>query len=117
MLERVRRAMIAEAIIPSVTLGSTRCQRSPPPVAGNQPRCREKATIIRSPSQKLGIDTPSSATIIDPASNQELRSSAAMRPSGTPIATATAMLASASCAVLPTFSPISVATNGCFHAL
>src|SRR5215470_12147405 len=110
MLERVRRAMIAEAIIPRVTLGRTRCQRSPPPVAGNQPRCNEKAKIIRRPSQKLGIDTPRSATIIEPASNQELLKSAAVSPSGTPIATATAMLARASCAVLPTFSPISVAT-------
>ena len=57
--------MIAEAIMPRVTLGSTRWSRSPPPVAGNQPRCRENAKISRSPSQKLGIDTPRSATTIE----------------------------------------------------
>ena len=111
MLDRVSRAMIADAITPSVTAGMTRWGRSPPPVAGNQPRCSEKTKISRRPSQKLGIDTPSSATTIAPTSSQELRPSAATRPSGTPRPIATSMLARASWAVLPTFSAISVATG------
>src|SRR6267142_6845993 len=111
MLERVRRAMIAAAIVPRVTLGSTRLRRSPPPVAGNHPRWRENVKISRSPSQKLGIATPSSATAIEATPSHELRPSADRRPSGMPSAIATAMLESASCAVLPTFSAISVATG------
>ena len=103
--------MIAAAIVPRVTLGSTRCTRSPPPVAGNQASRSEKAKIRRRPSQKLGIETPRSATTIEPTSSHEFRKRAASSPSGTPIATATAMLASASPPVLATFSPISVATG------
>ena len=103
--------MIAEAIVPSVTAGRTRWARSPPPVAGNHARCREKTKISRRPSQKLGMDTPSSAIAIEPTSSHEFRESAAIRPSGTPMATATAMAAAASSIVLPTFSPISVVTG------
>ena len=64
-----------------------------------------------SPSQKLGIDTPSRAAAIAPTSSHEFRPSAATRPRGTPSATATSMAARASWAVLPTFSAISVATG------
>ena len=63
------------------------------------------------PSQKLGIDTPSNAVPIEATSSQEFRDSAASRPSGTPTATATSMAATASCAVLATFSAISVVTG------
>ena len=38
----------------------------------------------RRPSQKLGIDTPSRATAIEPTSSHEFRPSAATRPRGTP---------------------------------
>src|SRR6267142_1540899 len=111
MLERVSRAMIAAAIMPRATAGMTRWSRSPPPVAGSQPRCREKTKISRKPSQKLGIATPSSATTIAATSSQELRPSAASRPSGTPRPIATSMLASASWPVLPMFSVISAVTG------
>ena len=110
-MERVSRAMIAEAMSPSVTAGMTRCGRSPPPVAGNQPRCSEKPKISRRPSQKLGIDTPRSATSIARTSSHEFRTSDATSPSDTPMTSATAMLAVASMAVLPRFSRISWATG------
>ena len=103
--------MIAAAIVPRATAGITRCGRSPPPVAGSQPRCSENTKISRNPSQKLGIATPSRATPIAATSSHELRPSAAISPSGTPRAIATTMLASASRPVLPRFSPISVATG------
>ncbi len=103
--------MIAAAIIPSATLGMMRWRRSPPPVAGSQPRCRENTKISSRPSQKLGMATPSSATIIATTSSHELRPRAASRPSGTPRPIATSMLASASWPVLPMFSVISAATG------
>ena len=103
--------MIAEAMSPSVKAGMTRCGRSPPPVAGNQPRWSENPRISRSPSQKLGIDTPRRATIIARTSSHEFRTSAATSPSDTPRTSATTMLAVARTAVLPRFSPISWATG------
>ncbi len=103
--------MIAEGMSPRVTIGMTRWARPPPPVAGNQPSWSEKSRISRSPSQKLGMETPRSATSIEPTSTQVFRQTAARSPSATPRTAATSMLPRASWAVLPTFSRISWTTG------
>jgi hypothetical protein len=64
--------MIPAAHRPSVKAGKMRCVMPPMPAAGSQPSRREKTKMRRRPSQKLGTETPSRATIMPRLSSQEL---------------------------------------------
>ena len=58
------RARIAASAAPSVTAGSTRCQIVPVPETGSQPRYTAKRIASSGPSQKFGIEMPTSASVI-----------------------------------------------------
>jgi hypothetical protein len=65
MPERVRRVMRAVVKSPRVIAGRTRCSREPRPDEGSRLNCTEKTRISMMPSQNVGIDCPSSATIVE----------------------------------------------------
>ena len=64
MLERVRRSSEAAKYQPSASAGMTRLRQPPCPLVGSQSSQTENTRISTSPSQKPGIDRPSSAMIL-----------------------------------------------------
>ena len=64
MEERVRRMFRAIGKAASVMPGMTRCCQVPLPEIGSHFRCTPKNRISRMPSQKLGIDWPTSAMTV-----------------------------------------------------
>src|SRR5437867_12067355 len=101
-LLRTRRARVAEEMKPSARDGNTSRFHPPNPVAGNHPSFRENTKISMEASQKMGMETPPSATSIAPASTQVPRRSAETRPSPRPRPVATANAAAASSTDDPT---------------
>src|SRR5438034_9839264 len=87
MLERVSRSIDAAKYQPSATAGMTTCRQSPAPEVGSQRSQTENTRISTSPSQKPGIDSPSSATPLATLSHQLLTLTAEMMPAGTPMST------------------------------
>ena len=94
------RAMMPVLDSPSVTAGSTRCARVPCPATGNHPCSTEKKRMASSANQKVGIDTPTSASTMASASTQVLDLSADTMPRPTPTSSAKTMEAAASSTVL-----------------
>ena len=60
------RARIAASAAPSVTAGSTRCASVPRPPTGSQPSSTANTIASSGPSQKFGIEMPTSASVIAP---------------------------------------------------
>src|SRR5207249_8773171 len=83
-LLRTRRARVAEEMKPRARDGNTSRFHPPNPVAGNHPSFRENTKISMEASQKMGMETPPSATSIAPASTHVPRRSAETRPSPRP---------------------------------
>ena len=81
-LARVIRARIAASAAPSVTAGSTRCASVPVPETGSQPSRTAKTIASSGPSQKFGIEIPTSASVIAAWSTHVPRKTAARMPSG-----------------------------------
>ena len=88
MLERVRRMMRPIRNMPSVMAGSTTWEIPPMPEAGSHRRCTANTVISTRPSQKPGMDWPSSASAIDPWSQRLSRFTAEITPIGMPMRTA-----------------------------
>jgi hypothetical protein len=59
------RARIAASAAPSEAAGKTRLSTPPRPDTGNHPNCTEKTIASIGPSQKLGIEIPANARVID----------------------------------------------------
>src|SRR3989454_10117146 len=112
MLERTNRARVAEEMNPSATEGSTNLFQPLNPVAGNHPSFNENTKMSIEASQKMGMDTPPSATSIAPASTHVPRRRAEMRPSPRPSETATANEVRASSAEDPMRVRSSASTGG-----
>ena len=111
MLERTRRTSVAEDTMPSTVAGMTRLAMPCWPVTGNQPSWSEKTRIASSPSQKIGIDTPASATSMAKLSTQVLWRSAETMPRETPNTMLTTKAAAANSAVRGSRSASSNATG------
>ena len=60
------RARIAASAAPSEIAGRTRCASVPRPDTGSQPSSIAKTIASSGPSQKLGIETPASASAVAP---------------------------------------------------
>ena len=108
---RVMRARIAASAAPSVTEGSTKCASVPLPPTGSHPSCTANTIAISGPSQKFGIEIPTSDRVIAAKSIAVPRHTAAMIPSGRANSTATAIDANASSAVAGILSTIWRATG------
>ena len=80
MLERVRRSSEAAKYQPSASAGMMRLRQSPLPLVGSQSSQTENTRISTSPSQKPGIDSPSSATTLPALSQPLLTLTADMQP-------------------------------------
>src|SRR6266567_8854047 len=85
MLERVSRSIDAEKYHPSASAGMTTCRQSPDPEVGSQRSQTENTRINTRPSQKPGIDSPSSATPLATLSHAVFTLTAEMMPAGTPM--------------------------------
>ena len=64
MPDRVWRAMMAVDAEPSATAGRRAAQKAPGAGLGSQPSVTENSNIIIRPSQKIGIDMPTSDTSV-----------------------------------------------------
>ena len=91
--------MMAEAEMPRVRAGRMTNSKPPTPEAGNHPNCTAKTNMAIRPNQKLGIETPKVAAIIDRVSHQPPRFTAAATPSRTPSTMAKVIAVMASSAV------------------
>src|SRR5260370_23405651 len=80
--------MIALDAEPSAIAGNTSCAGVPAPLLGSQPRLTENNSISINPSQKIGIDTPTSATNVARWSQMVYWRVAEKIPPGTPTPTA-----------------------------
>ena len=81
---------------PSATAGMTRFRQSPCPLVGSHSSQTENTRIITSPSQKPGIDKPSSAMVLPTWSHALLTRTAEMMPAGMPMTNEISVAASAS---------------------
>ena len=63
-LARVIRASTAASGAPSVIAGSTRCAGVPRPETGSHPSATENTIASSGPSQKFGIEMPTSASVV-----------------------------------------------------
>jgi len=64
MLERVCLAITPAPKSPRLTAGSTRWARLPVPPAGSHSRRTEERRMRINPDQKMGVETPTSATTV-----------------------------------------------------
>src|SRR6266704_7150526 len=94
MLERVSRSIDAAKYQPSATAGMTTCRQSPAPEVGSQRSQTENTRISTSPSQKPGIDSPSSATPLATLSHAVFTLTAEMMPAGMPMSSEMSVAAS-----------------------
>jgi len=62
--ERVKRAIIAAMLTPSVIDGRIRFLKEPAPVVGSSLYLTAKTMISMNPIQKEGMDIPETATVI-----------------------------------------------------
>jgi len=100
-LARVMRERIAASAVPRVIAGSASDSHPSLPPTGNHSRCSENSQMSSGPSQKLGIDTPTSATSIETLSKAPYCLTAASTPIGMAINSATSIAASDSSTVGP----------------
>src|SRR5205823_3618190 len=84
LLERVSLNIEAAKYHPSASDGMTTCRQSPAPEVGSHRSQTENTRISTSPSQKPGIERPSSATPFARVSHQVFTFTAEMMPAGTP---------------------------------
>src|SRR5581483_4143597 len=94
-VERTSRAIAAAERSPSVSAGSTRCRADSAPMTGKSPHRTLSRLIRRSPSQKGGIEMPTTASAVATASSSRSRWRAAATPSPSPSVAATSRLATA----------------------
>ena len=111
MLERVCRAITPAPKSPRLTAGRIRWAKLPVPPAGSQGSSTEKSRIRISPDQKMGVETPASASAVAAKSSRLARWVALRMPRVTPTSVATRIAAPASSSVRRNRSPSSPATG------
>src|SRR5580765_4945738 len=89
------RAMVAKENAASVTAGSTTYSEPSYPDVGSQPRRTEKNPMRINPSQKGGMEAPSTLAVVMAVSHGLVRHTAAAIPAGNPSRSATARLTEA----------------------
>ena len=84
MLDRVIRVISAIDCRAKARDGRIMDEKVSNPEEGSHPNCTEKNRIIRSPSQKMGMETPTMAKNITKESKKEYYFTTDMIPKGTP---------------------------------